>query len=66
MDAEVTQVVRVLRSFGVLTRHAICERVGGERWPDHQFEATLKQGVREGRIRALGDDLFELGEREQD
>jgi hypothetical protein len=64
-DAEVEEIVRVLRSYDCLTRHNLLEFVAGDHWPDHQFEAALKRGVRAGRIRKLADDLYELGESER-
>ena len=65
-DAEVEDLVRVLRSFDVLTREALCERAGGSNWPDHQFEFVLKLAISQGRIRKLADGLYELGEAERE
>jgi hypothetical protein len=59
---EVDDLVRALRSFGVLTRANLSEQVGGARWPDRSFGEALRRGVHEGRIKQLGDDLFEVGE----
>lgn len=63
---EIDDLVRTLRSYGVLTRHDLCECSHGSHWREFRFEAALKNGVREGRIRELTDGLYELGEREQD
>jgi hypothetical protein len=64
--AEVDQLVETLRGFGVLTRARLGDRSGAESWPDHRFESALRHGVAEGRIKKLGDDLFELGDAERD
>jgi hypothetical protein len=56
---EIDELVRALQDIGVLTRDNLRERSGAAAWPDHDFDEVLKEGVRQGRIKALGDDLFE-------
>jgi hypothetical protein len=59
---QVDDLVRVLRSFGVLTRAELRERSGSARWPDQSFDAVLRGAIEEGSVKQLGDDLFELGD----
>ena len=59
---EVDELVKALRSFGVLTRDQLRERSGAVRWPDHNFDAVLRSAVEEGSVKQLSDDLFEPGE----
>lgn len=62
VDAEIGDLVRTLRGFGVLTYGHLKEFSGGEHWSDPVFDAVLHEAVRSGRIRRLSDDLYELDE----
>jgi hypothetical protein len=62
VDQEVVDLVETLRSYGVLTRDALLDRSGASRWVEHSFAAALRRGVESGSIKALGDDLLELGD----
>ena len=54
-------LVRTLRSYGVLTREGLLDRSRAGEWAEGNFEAALRLGVAEGSIRQLTDDLFEVG-----
>ena len=60
-DPELADLVRTLRSYGVLTRADLLERSGGHSWSDQGFNAALRRGVAAGAIKELGDSLFEVG-----
>jgi hypothetical protein len=60
-DVEVDDLVRALRSHGVLTRTALREYSGAVHWRDHGFGAALERGVSAGSIKSLGADLYEVG-----
>src|SRR5437660_7320628 len=52
---EVEDIVRALRSYGVLTRERLCRIVGADEWPDHNFTMALRKSVSDGRVTRLGD-----------
>ena len=60
-DPALADLVRTLRSYGVLTRAELLERSGARNWSDEGFNAALRRGVAEGAIKDLGDSLFEVG-----
>jgi hypothetical protein len=60
-DPELADLVRTLRSYGVLTRAELRERSGAGNWSDQGFNAALRRGVAEGNIKELGGSLFEVG-----
>jgi hypothetical protein len=60
-DPELADLVRALRSYGVLTRAELIEHSGARHWSDQGFNAALRRGVAEGAIKELGDGLFEVG-----
>jgi hypothetical protein len=60
-DPELADLVRTLRSYGVLTRTELLERSGARTWSDRGFDAALRRGVAGGAIKKLGDSLFEVG-----
>jgi hypothetical protein len=62
VDYEVVELADTLRSYGVLTRADLLERSGASGWEDNSFEAALQRGIDGGAIKALGDDLLELGD----
>lgn len=66
-EAEIRCLERTLRQFGVLTRERLAELSGADCWPAiDSFKAALDEGIRHERLRALGDDLVELGPRSPD
>jgi len=61
-DPEVDDLVRALRSYGVLTRGGLREFAGAYHWPDHNFGAALERGLAEGSIKRLGASLYDVGD----
>ena len=61
-EAEVESLARALRGYGVLTDERLKELSGARHWSEPIFEAALCEAVRRGRIRRLGDCLYELDE----
>ena len=61
-EAEITELTRVLRSYGVLTGYWLKELSGAQHWEAPIFESVLCDAIRTGRIRKLGDDLYELAD----
>ena len=61
-EAEVARMERVLRSYGgVLTRDRLFEECHADRWPVlDSFRTALDDGIRSGRLRALGTELVEV------
>ena len=54
--------MRALRGYGVLTRARLVEVCGAARWSDAGFKQALAQAIASGRVRHLGDELYELAE----
>jgi hypothetical protein len=61
-EAEVEDLVRALRGYGVLTRARLLDVCGATHWSDAGAKRALARAVSTGRIRQLGDDLYEIGE----
>jgi osmotically inducible protein OsmC len=61
-DAEVEDVVRTLRGYGVLTRARLLDLCGAAHWSDGGGRRAVASAVSSGRIRQLGDDLYEIAE----
>jgi hypothetical protein len=61
-EAETEDIVHALRSYGVLTRARLLEVCGAAHWSDSGAERALAHAVSSGRIRQLGDDLYEIAE----
>jgi hypothetical protein len=61
-EAEVNDVVRALRGHRVLSRERLVEVCGASHWSDRGFRRPLDQAISSGRIRRLGDDLYEITE----
>jgi hypothetical protein len=61
-DAEVEDIVRALRGYGVLTRARLLEVCGAAHWSDPDAKRALAHAVSSGRIRQLGDDLYEMAD----
>jgi hypothetical protein len=51
---------RVLETYGPLTKSGLYELVGPEGW-HVPFDIVLHRAIRAGRIRRLGDELYEAG-----
>jgi hypothetical protein len=54
--------VRALRPYGVLTHARLLDACGAAHWSDSGAKRALARAVSSGRIRQLGDDLYELAE----
>ena len=61
-EAEVEDIVHALRRYGVLTRSRLLDVCGAAHWSDAGAERALARAVSSGRIRQLGDDLYEIAE----
>ena len=61
-QAEVEDVVRTLRGYGVLTRARLLELCGAGHWSDGGGRRAVADAVSSGRIRQLGDDLYEIAD----
>jgi osmotically inducible protein OsmC len=59
-EAEVEDIVRTLRTYGVLTRARLLEICGAAHWSDSGGRRALARAVSSGRIKQLGDDLYEI------
>lgn len=60
-DAEVLRLRHALEVHGVLTRKHLCEYAGAAHWPHDTFRQALNRAVRQGHVKPLGEDLFEVG-----
>jgi hypothetical protein len=61
-QAEIEDIVRALHSYGVLTRARLLEVCGAVHWSDSGASQALSRAVSSGRVRELGDDLYEIAE----
>ena len=61
-EAEIEDIVRALRGYGVLTRARLLDVCRATHWSDAGAKRALARAVSTGRIRQLGDDLYEIGE----
>jgi hypothetical protein len=61
-EAEIEELVRALRGYGVLTRARLLDVCGATHWSDAGARRALARAVSTGRIRQLGDDLYEISE----
>jgi hypothetical protein len=59
-EAEVEDIVRALRTYGVLTRARLLDVCGAAHWSDAGGRRALARAVSSGRIKQLGDDLYEI------
>jgi osmotically inducible protein OsmC len=59
-EAEVEDIVRALRTYGVLTRARLLDVCGAAHWSDSGGRRALARAVSSGRIKQLGDDLYEI------
>lgn len=58
LEAAVEEIVTTLRSNGVLTRARLVELCGASHW-NEPFTPALALAVSSGRVRLLGDELYE-------
>ena len=65
-DPELADLLRALRSSGVMTREQLFERSGARHWHDQGFPDALRRGVAGGIIKELDANLFEVGEHAPD
>ena len=61
-EAEIEDLVRALRGYGVLTRARLLDVCRATHWSDAGAGRALALAVSTGRIRQLGDDLYEIAE----
>jgi lipoyl-dependent peroxiredoxin len=61
-EAEVEDVVRTLRGYGVLTRARLLDLSGAGHWSFGGGRRAIADAVSSGRIRQLGDDLYEIAD----
>jgi lipoyl-dependent peroxiredoxin len=59
-EAEVEDIVHALRRYGVLTRTRLLDICGAAHWSDSGAKRALADAVSSGKIRQLGDDLYEI------
>jgi hypothetical protein len=64
-DAEGEEIVRCLRSYGVLTHTRLRDLVGADEWRESTFENCIVSLVKRGRVVRLGDELYELSDDER-
>ncbi len=63
LEADVERIVRALaKPPGVLTRAQLVEELNAELWSSGRFQAALRHGIEQGRIRELGEFYRERGE----
>jgi lipoyl-dependent peroxiredoxin len=61
-EVEVEDIVHALRGYGVLTRARLLDVCGAVHWSDSGAKRALAHAVSSGRVRQLGDDLYEIAE----
>jgi hypothetical protein len=62
-DAEVNQLVRVLRPFGILQREALSRECNQRGWEETGFDTALAKAVATGVIVALPGGFYKLAGR---
>jgi hypothetical protein len=65
VTAAADEVVHALRSYGVLTQNGLEQILHTEKWHDCNLQGALLNAQRAGRIKPLGDGLWELTEAER-
>lgn len=58
LQAEVRQLMRAIRPFGVLNHDALARACRAHLWRSGRFEDALRAAVREGRLRPLGFGFY--------
>lgn len=61
-DAEVEDIVRALRAYGVLTRSRLLDVSGAARWPDRGANRAIARAVSSGRVKRLDAELYEIAD----
>jgi hypothetical protein len=61
-EAEIEELVRALRGYGVLTRARLLDVCWATHWSDAGAKRALARAASTGRIRQLGDDLYVIGD----
>ena len=61
-EAEIEDIVRALRGYGVLTHARLLDVCRATHWSDAGAKRALARAVSSGRVRQLGDDLYEIAE----
>ena len=61
-EVEIEDLVRALRGYGVLTRARLLDVCRATHWSDAGAKRALAHAVSSGRIRQLGDNLYEIAE----
>ena len=65
-EAEVEDIVRALRRYGVLTRARLLDACGAAHWSPSAGKRALARAVASGQIKPLGDDLYEIADHRSD
>jgi osmotically inducible protein OsmC len=65
-EAEVEDLVRALRRYGVLTRARLLDVCGAAHWSPSAGKRALARAVASGQIKPLGDDLYEIADHRSD
>lgn len=58
-DAEVEDIIATLRRYGTLTRPRLADLCGAEHSSDPAFAGALALAVSGGKIRLLGNEVYE-------
>ena len=61
LDAEIHDIERALRGYGVLTRNRLAEICCARSWREPRFDTALSSAVARGSVKKLSDELYELG-----
>jgi hypothetical protein len=59
-EAELERVTRVLEGYGVLRRDTLGDLCHAQHWSHADFDLVLDEGVRRGRLKRLGSELYEV------
>lgn len=59
VDAEVGEIERALRGYGVLTRRRLAQECRARCWREPEFDAALAEAIERGSVVKLTDDLYE-------
>jgi hypothetical protein len=64
-QAEAEHIAATLRTYGVLTRARLVDLCGAGHWSPAAFAQALELAVSSGRVRRLGNELYETSENDQ-
>ena len=59
LEAEIHEIERTLRGYGVLTRDRLAEICGGGRWREPLLSTALAVAVERGTVVRVSDELYE-------